>query len=839
LESLFDDQYENLSEHKHQFVDVIVPVSIPSMFTYKIPSSFLDKISIGSRVLIQFGKKKLLTGIAGRIHSKAPKKYEAKPILDVLDDQPKVNPLQIKFWFWMSEYYFCHLGEVMNAALPSGLKLSSESKIQLNPSFDLDTPIIPIDKREQIILDELRIKEELTYEDCEVLLGVKNIHHLIKSLVTKEAIIVFENVREKFAPKVDAYVRLSKEFTNNKSALENLFNSLASKPKQEQILLKYLQLVPVFQQAALNEKGVEKKIFHDAGLSKSSLKTLIDQNVLEEFKVIVSRFDEITLKETHINLSSAQEKALQNIKEQMETKQTVLLHGVTGSGKTEIYIQLIKEVIESGSQVLLLLPEIALTTHIVERLLKVFGEKMGVYHSKYSDNERVEVWNGVMSGKFPLIVGVRSSIFLPFDSLGLVIVDEEHETSYKQYDPAPRFQARDAAIMLSHLHQAKTLLGTATPSFESYFNAKNNKYGYVKLENRYGEAELPDYHISDLLVDKKKNLLKLDLTQIMREKIQNALKLQEQVLIFQNRRGYAPYLTCEECGWISECEHCDVSLTYHQYNSEMKCHYCGFKEKIPTSCPICQSNKLQTVGLGTEKIEENLAILFPEARIARMDLDTTRSKYSYQKILNDFGNGNIDILIGTQMITKGLDFNNVTVVGILDTDRILYYPDFRSGERAFQQITQVAGRSGRREKKGHVVLQTRKPDHQIFNKIILNEYEQFYNEEIAERQKFFYPPFVKIIKISTRHKEYLTAENAARSLHNLIAEIPVKKILLGPEKALIGKVKNQYIFESIIKLDRTLNSQNIFKNELVKMIEELLSKKENKGVRFLVDVDPY
>jgi primosomal protein N' (replication factor Y) (superfamily II helicase) len=523
----------------------------------------------------------------------------------------------------------------------------------------------------------------------------------------------------------------------------------------------------------------------------------------------------------------------------MESKQTVLLHGITGSGKTEIYIKLIQEVLESGSQVLLMLPEIALTTHIVERLFKVFGGKMGVYHSKYSDNERVEVWNGVLSGKFPLIVGVRSSLFLPFDSLGLVIVDEEHETSYKQFDPAPRFQARDAAIMLSHLHQAKTLLGTATPSFESFYNAKNNKYGFVKLDVRYGNSALPEYHISDLIVDKKKNLLKLDLTLMMREKIQNALNQQEQVLIFQNRRGYAPYLTCEECSWVSECEHCDVSLTYHQYNSEMRCHYCGFKEKIPTSCPVCKSNKLQTVGLGTEKIEENLALLFPEARISRMDLDTTRSKNSYQKILNDFGNGNIDILIGTQMITKGLDFNNVTVVGILDTDRILYYPDFRSGERAFQQITQVAGRSGRREKKGHVVLQTRKPDHQLFEKIKNGDYENFFNEELLERKRFFYPPFVKIIKISTKHKEFLTAEHASRSIHNLISEIPVKKILLGPEKGLIGKLKNQYIFETIVKLDRTLNSQNTFKNSLAKIVEELSAKKDFKGVRFTVDVDPY
>ncbi|MDX5478355.1 MAG: primosomal protein N' [Cyclobacteriaceae bacterium] len=839
MDTLFGDQYDAKDEKSNLFADIILPVPIPKMFTYKVPRNLSEEIGIGYRVIVQFGKKKVLTGIIGKVHQKPPSNYEAKPILDLLDSYATVNPIQIRFWAWMAEYYCCHIGEVMNAALPSGLKLSSESKIQLNPTFDADTCSYPLDDREEILLQALGQKEEMSYEDCESVLGLKSIHVIIKSLVIKEAILVFEQVKEKYSPKVEARVRLANAYAADKKLLEALFNEISVKPKQEEILLKYLQEVPVYKKPELNQKGIEKKVLTDAGLSTSSLKTLVKNGILEEYKLIVSRFEREEGSDEEISLSSEQNEALIQIKQEFEEKNTVLLHGITGSGKTELYITLIKEVLAGGSQVLLLLPEIALTTQMVGRLRKVFGSKMGVYHSKYSDNERVEVWNGVLSGKLSFVVGVRSSIFLPFDSLGMIIVDEEHESSFKQFDPAPRFQARDAAIMLSWLHQAKTLLGSATPSFESYYNARMKKYGYVALDKRFGEAQLPAYYLADMLVDKKKNLLRLDFTRMLREKIQEALNNQEQVLIFQNRRGYAPYISCEDCGWIPECEHCDVSLTYHQFGEEMRCHYCGFKEKVPNTCPACGSNKLSAVGLGTERIEESLALLFPEARIARMDLDTTRSKYGYQRLLEDFGSGNVDILVGTQMITKGLDFDKVTVVGIMDADRILYFPDFRAGERAFQQITQVAGRAGRRDKKGSVIIQTRKPDQAIFEQIISGDYKQFYIQEMGDRQRFYYPPFVKIIKITTRHKDFKTAEKAAKYLHNLMVEIPVKKILLGPEKGLIGKIKNQYIFESIAKLDRSSNAQAQFKHELQHILEELQAQKEFRTVRFVVDVDPY
>ncbi len=809
------------------------------MFTYRIPRTLENAIGIGYRVIVQFGKKKVLTGIIGKVHQKPPEAYEAKPILEILDDQAVVNPLQIKFWSWMAEYYCCHIGEVMNAALPSGLKLTSESKIQLNPQFDQENAAFPIDVREQVILDALAQKDELAYEDCGKLLGLKSAHGIIKSLILKEAVLVYEQVREKYSPKVETFIRLMEPFASSKTEMENLFESISKKPKQEEVLLKYLQEIPVFHQPDQNKKGLNKKCFTEAGCSSSSLKTLIKNGILEEYKVIKSRFDHLPSSEQEIQLAPFQEEGLGEIKLQFESKPTILLHGITGSGKTEIYIELIQEVLDSGSQVLLLLPEIALTTQIVSRLQKVFGSKMGVYHSKYSDNERVEVWQGVLSGRFSFVVGVRSSIFLPFDSLGLVIIDEEHEPSFKQFDPAPRFQARDAAIMLAWLHQAKTLLGSATPSFESFYNVRTQKYGYVHLNKRFGEAQLPEFVMADILVDKKKNLLKLDFTRILREKIQEALKQQEQVLIFQNRRGYAPFLSCDECGWIPECEQCDVSLTYHQYSEEMRCHYCGFKDKVPHSCAACGSNKLSTIGMGTERIEESLSLLFPEARIGRMDLDTTRSKYAYQRILEDFGAGNLDILVGTQMITKGLDFDKVTVVGIVDADRILHFPDFRSGERAFQQITQVAGRAGRRNRRGSVVIQSRKPDHFVFEQVFKGDYTNFYLTEMSERQRFFYPPFVKNIKITIKHKDSQIARKAAHHLANLLKEIQVKKIVLGPEKSLIGKIKNHYLFDLLIKLDKSGNSPALFKMEMRRHLQELNAQKDFKSVRFVVDVDPY
>ncbi|TDQ19505.1 replication restart DNA helicase PriA [Algoriphagus boseongensis] len=838
MESLFADQDFLEKNSGNNFADIILPVPIPRMFTYRIPKNFQSEIQIGQRVIVQFGKKKILTGIIGKVHNKPPQAYEAKPILDILDVQPSVNPLQIRFWVWMAEYYFCHIGEVMFAALPSGLRLSSESKIQANPNFDLESSPYPLDTREELILEALENQNELSYEDCEKILGVKTIHPILKSLVAKEAILIFEKVQEKYTPKVETRIRLVPAIAKDKNALQAVFEAVQGKPKQESILLKYLRDIPVFNKPHLNEKGLDKATLLEEGDSESSLKTLIKNGVFESFKLVVNRIEEEEPEREASALSSTQQAALEEIKTHFETKQSVLLHGVTGSGKTEIYIKLIQEVLESGSQVLLLLPEIALTTQIVSRLKQVFGSQMGVYHSKYSDNERVEVWNGVLSGRFTFVVGVRSSIFLPFDSLGLVIIDEEHEPSYKQFDPAPRFHARDAAIMLAYFHQARTLLGSATPSFETYFNATQGKYGYVQISHRFGEASMPEYHLANLSADRKKNLLKLDSTRLLREKIQNALENQQQIIIFQNRRGYSPYVQCEDCGWAAECVQCDVSLTYHQFAEELRCHYCGYKEKVPQTCPACGSSQLSTQGMGTERIEESLSLLFPEARMGRMDLDTTRNKYGYQRLLDEFAAGQIDILVGTQMITKGLDFGKVTVVGIWDGDRILNFPDFRAGERAYQQITQVAGRAGRRDIKGQVIIQTRNPENDLFEKVIRGDYFEFFRQEMFDRKKFFYPPFVKLVKITTRHTDFKVAEKAAHALHHQMANLPVKKIVLGPEKGIIARIKNQYQFESLIKLDKAGNTQSVFKEGLSKILEELQSVPEFRSVRWIVDVDP-
>jgi len=808
------------------------------MFTYAIPKEFLEQIFIGSRVIVQFGKKKILTGIVGKVHANPPSAYEAKPILDVLDEQPSVNPMQIQFWSWMADYYCCDLGEVMHAALPAGLRLSSESRIQLNPEFDPESSQYPIDPREDKILEALENAGEISYADCEVILETKNILPIVKSLVTKEAILVFEKIQEKYSPKKVSKIRIHKKILEENGKLQKVFDSLGKSPKQESILLKYLREVPVMNQPERNILGIEKSKLLSDGDSPSSLKTLIKNGVLESFEEIVNRIDSIEATRESVELSAEQKRALSEIKNHFEDRQTVLLQGITGSGKTEIYVKLIQEAIDSGSQALLLLPEIALTTQIVSRLKQVFGYRMGVYHSKYSDNERVEVWNGVIQGRFPFVVGVRSSLFLPFDSLGVIIVDEEHEASYKQFDPAPRFQARDSAIMLCYFHQAKTILGSATPSFESYSNARTGKYGHVILDQRYKDAKLPDFHLSSLSEDKRKNLLKLDTTRLLREKIQQALDSNQQVLIFQNRRGYSPYIQCESCGWTGQCIQCDVSLTYHQFTSELRCHYCGYKEEVPTACPQCGSGDLKTMGMGTEQIEESLSLLFPEARIGRMDLDTTRSKHGYQRILDEFGHGHLDILVGTQMISKGLDFERVTVVGIWDGDRILNFPDFRSGERAFQQITQVAGRAGRGNAKGDVIIQSRKPDQYIYDQIIKGDFDEFYLQEMHDRKQFFYPPYVKLIKITARHQDYKTAEQGAIFLHNKMSQIDAKKILLGPEKALIGKIKNQYQFETLIKLDRSGAIQNHFKKELRQIIDQIKIDSPYKSVRYVIDVDP-
>ncbi|CAN5288243.1 primosomal protein N' [soil metagenome] len=821
------------------FADVILPVPIPNLFTYRIPYELNDLVKVGCRVVVQFGARKILTGLIGKLHQQVPDKYEAKYILDLLDEHPVITLQQLPLFHWIAEYYMCTIGEVYNCALPSGLKLSSESRIQLNPTFDPEENDVELSEQENIIVENLKNNQTLSYGEVGKLLELTNYNAVIKSLIRKNIIALFEEVKEKFKPKIEKRIRLREHYVFNKSNLETLFKELEKNPSQVDLILKFLQLVPVYQKPHLNKTGVAKSIFKEAGLSVSSLNTLIKNNIFEEYALTISRFDTVDTLETIPELSSDQEQTYNEILDHFQAKDTVLLHGITGSGKTNIYLKLIQNVLENGNQVLYLLPEIALTTQIVNRLKQFFGERMGIYHSRFSSSERVEVWNGVLSGKFDLIIGVRSSVFLPFSDLGLIIVDEEHESSFKQYDPAPRYHARDLALVLAQHHHAKTLLGSATPSIESYFHALHDKYGLVQLHKRFGIAQLPQFILADIRLEKKKHLMHGDFTSELLQHLEENLQKNEQSIIFQNRRGYSPYLTCEECAWIPKCKNCSVSLTYHQYLHEVRCHYCGHREKVPSSCPACGTSKIKSVGFGTEKLEEDLKVLLPSARIQRMDLDTTRKKYSYQSIIDDFEKGNVDILVGTQMVSKGLDFDKVSLVGVFDVDRLIHFPDFRSYEKAFQLITQVSGRAGRREKTGLVVIQTANTQQEVLHKIITGDYQSFFEREIWERERFNYPPFSRMIRITIKNENKEVADQLARKLKDQLEAMLVHQQVLGPQEPLIGRIRNQYLVDILVKIPRNKGNLNQIKKKIQEAADHLKQDNFFKNTRIIFDVDPY
>jgi primosomal protein N' (replication factor Y) len=727
----------------------------------------------------------------------------------------------------------------MNAALPSGLKLSSESQVQLHPAFKLEESNHGFSEKELILIKRLE-HETLEYSEISKLLGVKHLYNILKSLVSKEAVILFEEVKEKYRPRTEKKVRLTSPYLEA-GALEQLFETLASRPKQEGVLLKYLQHVPVMHDPSTNRSGLLKKHLLDEDVSASSLNTLIRNNVLEEFEVIVSRFGEE--EESHPSvpiavLNAEQQHAHHEILKSFSAHDITLLHGITGSGKTEIYINLIRQAIESGTQVLYLLPEIALTTQIVQRLKKVFGGAMGVYHSKFSDNERVEVWNGVLSGKFKFVVGVRSSIFLPFDNLGLIIVDEEHDPSYKQQEPAPRYHARDVAMVIAQMHHAKVLLGSATPSLETYFHASQGKYGLVRLAKRFGDARLPEIKFADMGRERKQKTIKGEFSGQLLTAIEETLGRKEQVIIFQNRRGYSPMVNCEDCGWTPKCVNCAVSLTYHQFRHALVCHYCGYKESLPTQCPTCTSSRLKTVGYGTEKLEEELGLHFPDATIQRMDLDTTRSKTGYENIIDLFERGETNILVGTQMVTKGLDFDGVSLVGIFNADRMIHFPDFRSYERAYQLITQVSGRAGRKDKPGTVVIQTSSPDHPLLHTILKHDYEKFYQEQLADRQRHDYPPFTRLIEITVKHTDKKIVRTTASVLAELLRRDLAGVRILGPGEPMIPKIRNQYLMNILIKIPRGKGDLTQLKHTLQQTIHQLLKEKEHRSARIVTDVDP-
>jgi primosomal protein N' (replication factor Y) len=815
---------------------MLLPVPIDRLFTYRVPAAMNEHIRRGQRAIVPFGTKKVLTGVVVNIHDEPPRDYEAKYVLDLLEEHEILYSPQFDLYLWMASYYMCAPGEVLQAALPSGLKLSSESMIQLHPAFDIDQPAFDFSEKEWVLLERLQ-KESISYTEASKLLGGKSIYHLLKSLASKEAIILFEEIKEKYKPKTERHIRLTAPFLQ-RTRLELLFQDLSKKPKQEEVLLKFLQVVPVLQNPTANQSGIRKAALLKEDISESSLQTLVKHGVLEEFDVIVPRFQLPETTAAPLLLSERQEQARNEIVKAFEKTNTVLLHGVTGSGKTEIYIDLIKRALESDTQVLYLLPEIALTTQLVSRLQKVFSRDMGVYHSRYAANERVEIWNGVLKGKLKLVIGARSAVFLPFDNLGLIIVDEEHDPSYKQQDPAPRYHARDVALWMAQRHHAKVILGSATPSLESLYQVNQQKFGYVALTERFGDSQLPEIQLVNLKTERERKRMKGEFSGTLLKAIEDTLAAQQQIIIFQNRRGYSPLVQCQECSWVPKCINCAVSLTYHQYRHALVCHYCGYREELPQQCPTCASKHIQTLGYGTEKLEEELKLHFPEAAVQRMDADTTRAKSSYENMIDEFAGGRTQILVGTQMVTKGLDFDHVGLVGIFDADRMLHFPDFRSHERAFQLMLQVSGRAGRRQKRGQVLIQTAQPQHPLFAWVQQHDLQTFVHHELRDREQHLYPPFSRLLEITFKHVDKLIALAFANAFTDqLKARINYVR-WVGPGQPMIGKIRNEFLYSVLIKVPRNQGRLNELKAELQTTAHHLQADKKFRSVRVVFDVDP-
>jgi len=821
------------------FVDVLLPVPIPGTFTYRVPFELNEAVLEGKRVVVQFGKKKLYSGLIKRIHQEIPDYPNVKYIMDVLDSEPIVTNTQFRFWQWMADYYMATPGEVMNAALPTALKLASETKVVLNPSWDKKDDIL--NDKEFLVVQALEIQKVLTLTEVSSIVDQVKVMPLIKTLIEKGAVLPEEEMKVRYKPKMESYVRLS-DMYNNEEALELLTQSIQTKaPKQLELLMAYLQISNWFsgEPQEVNKSVLLKK----SGVSASSLSSMVKKAYFEIYEKSTSRLLDIDSEKlvSSIALNEEQAQALESIETNFQEKNVVLLHGITGSGKTEVYIKLIEKVIAQGKQVLFLLPEIALTAQIINRLRKYFGKDVGVYHSRYNQNERVEVWNKVLGGMgedstYKIIIGARSAIFLPFQNLGLVIVDEEHDTSYKQYDPAPRYQARDAAIYLAWLHKVPTLLGSATPSVETYYKARKDKFGLVELKKRYSGVSLPEILIVDMVDARKKKEMKSHFSQFLLKAIEESLEKGEQVILFQNRRGFSLRLVCDKCQWSPECNNCDVTLTYHKQISRMKCHYCGNSKEVPKVCPQCGSKELRMQGFGTEKIEEELPIFFPDKQIQRMDLDTTRSKNAFMQIINDFQDRRIDILVGTQMVTKGLDFDNVGLVGVLNADNMLMFPDFRSFEYSFQQLTQVSGRAGRKHKRGKVIIQTSQPYHEVIRNVIDNDYFQMYESQMIERFNFNYPPVYRIIKISLKHRDYKVLNEGARQYVEMLKPKLGDRVL-GPEYPHITRIKNMFIKNVMIKFEATASAKFV-KEILIDAKEKLVVQDLYKSLRVQMDVDP-
>ena len=813
------------------FIEVIVPLSLPKTFTYKVSESEFAFIEKGMRIAVPFGKNKIYTAVVIDLHQNEPTLYEAKEIHQILDEKPIVNEFQINHWFWIASYYMCNIGDVYRGALPSALLLESETLISQNKETFVDETSLSDD--EFLIYEALQHQSSLKIQNIIDILNKKTVLPVIQKLINKNIISLQEEIQEEYKPKLIRYIRLHENYLAEEKLIE-LLDSLKSK-KRKNLVLQYFQL-----QAQERKPISVKELIETAQSSTAVIKGLIEKQIFEEYFIQEDRvnFDKNKV-ENDLILSQAQQQAFDEIEKSFKEKEVTLLHGVTSSGKTEIYTKLIENHISQGKQILYLLPEIALTTQLVARLTQHFGNKVAVFHSKYSNNERVEVWNNVLqnSEAAQIVIGARSALFLPFSNLGLIIVDEEHEQTFKQQDPAPRYHARDAAIVLANAHQAKVLLGSATPSIETYYNASSQKFGLITLKERFGKVQMPQIELVDLKDSYFRKKMKGHFSDKLIEEITEAFANNEQVILFQNRRGFSPVLECMTCGHVPQCPQCDVSLTYHKYKNQLRCHYCGYNMAKPSNCHVCSSVDLETKGFGTEQIEMELAELFPQKNIKRMDQDTTRGKYSFERIIDGFRNREIDVLVGTQMLAKGLDFDNVSLVGIMNADNMLYHPDFRAFERSFQMMTQVAGRSGRAEKRGKVIIQTYNPLHNIIQQVTNNDYEGMYKEQLYERKIYNYPPFYRLIKLTLKHRDFEKLKEGSMWLYQVLQQnltIPV----LGPEEPAIGRIRNEYIRTIMIKIPGETSLQGT-KKTIQKILNSFDLVSQYRTIKVTVNVDFY
>ena len=814
------------------FIDVILPLSLERNFTYAITKAEVDFIKKGVRVAVPFGKNKVYTGIVYNIHHNAPTAYEAKSIHSILDEFPVINPFQFKLWEWMSSYYLCSMGEIMRAAMPNAFLLESETIISLNPSAKFETNALKDD--EYLVIEALQQQTSLKVDEINAIIDRKNSFPVLKRLLNHKVIALEQELTEKYKPKLIRCVRLHPNY-QHENALQELIEALKNASKQRNIVLSYFNLATHTKQI----KVADLKIKSNA--TSTQIKLLIDKEVFEEYHYQTDRIQfQDSEDNASITLNSYQKTALEDIENLFETQNIVLLHGVTSSGKTEIYVKKIESILAEGKQALYLVPEIALTSQLVQRLQKYFGNQIAVYHSRYSQNERVEVWNHVLnqSENARVVIGARSSVFLPFNNLGLIIVDEEHEQSYKQFDPSPRYHARDTAIVLAALFKAKTLLGSATPSIESFHNAtKIKKYGYVALNKRFNNVLMPEIELVDLTDKYKRKRMTGHFSDRLITEIKEALETDSQVILFQNRRGYSPVVSCNTCGHTPECPNCDVSLTYHQYKNQLRCHYCSHTMAMQQFCGACGGVEIDSKGFGTEQIQQEIELLFPEAKVARMDLDTTRGKYSYDRIISSFENKEVDILVGTQMVTKGLDFRHVKLVGVLNADQLINFPDFRAHERSFQLLQQVAGRAGRTDERGKVIIQTYNPHHTILQQVSINDYDSMFVEQLEDRRIYKYPPYCRIIKLTLKHKDYNKVNEGAEWLAISLRHV-FKDNVLGPEFPVVSRIRNQYHKNILLKIPQ---NQSLVKTKSVlqKIKMSFSSTRDFRAVRLLINVDNY